>query len=153
MQLTIADVNTTRTYNFEANEKDNSPNTEHLGFDTSQMASTPKMHYDSRECDVTWQRPIEWSATTQGLRKTGLKNQFADFCSMCDLYHTLEVNLIYLRSAMSSILPFLVNSKSLIWNQYDSYQASKAWLCYTIALFLPSHLMVYILSFVREINT
>ncbi len=26
MQLTTADVNTTRTYHFEANEKDNSPN-------------------------------------------------------------------------------------------------------------------------------
>ncbi len=29
MQLTIADVNTTRMYHFEANGKDNSPNTEH----------------------------------------------------------------------------------------------------------------------------
>jgi len=52
MQLTIADVNTTRTYHYEANEKDNSA-TEHLGFDTSQMAVIPKMHFDSRECDVT----------------------------------------------------------------------------------------------------
>ncbi len=42
MQLTIADVITNRTYHFEANEKDNSPNTEHLGFDTSQMAAIPR---------------------------------------------------------------------------------------------------------------
>ncbi len=42
MPLTIADVNTTITYHFEANEKDNSPNTEHLGFDTLQMAAIPK---------------------------------------------------------------------------------------------------------------
>ncbi len=58
MQLTIADVNTTRTYHFEANEKDHSPNTEHLGFDTSQMAAIPKIHFDFPECDVAWQRPI-----------------------------------------------------------------------------------------------
>ncbi len=58
MQLTIADINTTRTYHFEANEKDNSANTEHLGFDTSQMAAIPRMHFDSRECDVTCQSPI-----------------------------------------------------------------------------------------------
>ncbi len=73
MQLTIADVNTTRTYHFEANEKDNSPNTEHLGFDTSQMAAIPKMHIDSRECDVTWQRPIgdattSWSSLNMELK-------------------------------------------------------------------------------------
>ncbi len=42
MQLTIADVNTKRAYHFEADDKDNSPNTEHLGFDTSQMAAIPK---------------------------------------------------------------------------------------------------------------
>ncbi len=53
MQLTIADVITKRTYHFEANEKDNSSNTEHLGFDTSQMAVIPKMHFDSHDCDVT----------------------------------------------------------------------------------------------------
>ncbi len=58
MQLTIADINTTRTYHFEANEKDNSPNTEHLGFDTLKMAAIPKMHLNSREFDVTCQRPI-----------------------------------------------------------------------------------------------
>ncbi len=58
MQLTIADVNTTRTYNFEANEKDNSPNTEHLSFDTLQMVAIPKMHFNSGECDVTCQKPI-----------------------------------------------------------------------------------------------
>ncbi len=46
MQLTIADVNTTRLYHFEENEKDNSPNTEHLGFDNSQMAAIPKMHLE-----------------------------------------------------------------------------------------------------------
>ncbi len=45
-------------YHFKANENDNSPTTEHLGFDTLQMAAIPKMHLDSRECDVTWQRPI-----------------------------------------------------------------------------------------------
>ncbi len=33
--------------------------TEHLGFDTLQMAAIPNMHFDSRECDVTWQRPIQ----------------------------------------------------------------------------------------------
>ncbi len=53
MQLTIADFNTTRMHHFGANEKDNSPTTEHLGFDTLQMAAIPKMHFDSRECDVT----------------------------------------------------------------------------------------------------
>ncbi len=47
MQLTIADVNTTRTYHFEANEKDNSPNTEHLGFDTSQMVAIPAIRCTS----------------------------------------------------------------------------------------------------------
>ncbi len=52
MQFTIADFNATRTYHFKANEKDNSP-TEHLGFDTLQMAAIPKMHLNSRECDVT----------------------------------------------------------------------------------------------------
>ncbi len=46
IQLTIADVNTTRLYHFEENEKDNSPNTEHLGFDNSQMAAIPKMHLE-----------------------------------------------------------------------------------------------------------
>ncbi len=53
MQLTIADFNITRTYHFGANEKDNSPTAEHLGFDTLQMAAIPNMHFDSRECDVT----------------------------------------------------------------------------------------------------
>ncbi len=64
MQITIADFNTTRTYHFEANEKDNYPTAEHLGFDTLQMAAIPKMLFDSRECDVTWQRPdcdtVKW---------------------------------------------------------------------------------------------
>ncbi len=72
MQLTIADFNT-RTYHFEANEKDNSPNTEHLGFDTSQMAAIPKMHFDSRECDA-WQRPIEiWNGGGSGLNSLRVK--------------------------------------------------------------------------------
>ncbi len=39
MQLTIAGVNTTRMYHSEANEKDNSPNSEHFGFDTLHMAA------------------------------------------------------------------------------------------------------------------
>ncbi len=56
--FTIADFNTTRTYHFKANENDNSPTTEHLGFNTLQMAAIPKMHFDSLECDVTWQRQI-----------------------------------------------------------------------------------------------
>ncbi len=53
MQLTVAEVKTTRTYHFETNEKDNSPNTEHLGIDISQMAAIPKMHFDSPQFDVT----------------------------------------------------------------------------------------------------
>ncbi len=52
IQLTFADVNATRTYRFEANEKDNYPNAKHLCFDTSQMAY-PKTHFNSRECDIT----------------------------------------------------------------------------------------------------
>ncbi len=59
MQLTIAAVNTTRTYHFEASEKYYSLNTEHLGFDTLQMAAIPKMHFDSLECDITCQRTME----------------------------------------------------------------------------------------------
>ncbi len=39
MQLTIAGVNTTRMYHSKANEKDNSPNSEHFGFDTLHMAA------------------------------------------------------------------------------------------------------------------
>ncbi len=30
-----------------------------VGFDTLQMAAIPKMHFDSRECDVICQRPIK----------------------------------------------------------------------------------------------
>ncbi len=33
-----------------------------LGFDTLQMAAIPKMHFDSRECDVIYQRPIKQSS-------------------------------------------------------------------------------------------
>ncbi len=153
MQLTIADVITTRTYHFEANEKDNSPNTEHLGFDTSQMASTPKMHYDSRECDVTWQRPIEWSATTQGLRKTGLKNQFADFCSMCDLYHTLAVNLIYLWIPNHWFEINTIPIKHLKPDSAIKLLSSSHLISWSIFFYIRENFKIFNFSFVREINT